>query len=83
MFFPRSKPRTFHYRPRYYRPADEEGHRIHFERKTLYDPHHTSSRIYSLMVLLLLIALLIWYLLPRLSTVTPQKTRIQFEDVLQ
>lgn len=83
MFFARSKPRAFHYQPRYYQPADEEGRRIHFVRKTLYDPHQTSSRIYSLVVLLLLIALLIWYLIPRLSTVNPQKTRIQFEDVLK
>jgi flagellar biogenesis protein FliO len=83
MFFPRSKPRIFHYQPRYYHPADEEGRRIHFERKTLYDPHQTSARTYSLVIVLLLIGLLIWYLFPRLSTVSPQKTRIQFEDVLK
>ena len=83
MFLSRIRPRNFVYTPRFYQKEKDQRHRISFQRKTLYDPHQGGMRFFFLLLLVLLVSLLIWYLIPRLSSVHPERTRLQQGDVIQ
>ena len=58
-------PRWFNYRPRYYKPPSqdqEEPHRIKFRRITLYDPHSKANRPLTYMIVVILVAIIIFWL---------------------
>ncbi len=81
MLFFRPRPRRFTYFPRFYREEEDPERRIRFRRKTLYDPHQRRLSFMMLLLLFVLVLLLIGYLLPRLSTVSPQKSRVTTDDI--
>ncbi len=83
MLFYRPKPRSFHYSPRYYRQEKDPERRITFRRKTSYDPHRSGLSFLSWLLLIVAITLLIAYLIPRLSSIKPEKTRVGTEDVIE
>jgi hypothetical protein len=83
MFLYRPKPRIFHYSPRFYREDKDPEKRIRFERKTRYDPHRVGLSRFTFLLFLIVIVLLIWYILPRLSTLGPESTNIGTENVIQ
>jgi hypothetical protein len=82
MLFFRPKPRRFVYYPRFYREEEDPERRIRFRRRTLYDPHQRRLSFMMLFLLFILVLLLIGYLLPRLSTVNPAKSKVTTDDVL-
>ncbi|MFH1862764.1 MAG: hypothetical protein ABH878_08130 [bacterium] len=83
MVFSRIRPRSFHYMPRFLQKGDEEGKRITFQRKTSYDPHQSRTRTFSLLILVIIVSLIIWYLIPRLVRVNPDKTKIYPQDHIE
>lgn len=83
MIFYRPKPRSFHYNPQYYKPEKDAKRRLTFERKTYYDPHHSGSSFVTLLLLLVVVTFLLIYIIPRLSSIKPEKTRIGSEDAIE
>lgn len=83
MFFARPKPRIFSYTPRFYHKDEDSDQRIKFQRKTSYDPHQGGMRLLTLLILVILVSVLIWYLIPRLSSVHPDQTTLGRQDVFE
>lgn len=82
MFFARPKPREFRYSPRYYKEEKDPERRITFARKTRYDPHRGGMGLFTLLLLLIIVIMLLIFLIPRSSSVVPEKTRVSPEDVV-
>lgn len=82
MGFFRPKHGTFSYIPKYYRQDSDPERQIKFERKTLFDPHKKAFGLTRLIVFFVLILLLFGYLLPKMSTVEIEKTKISTEDLV-
>ncbi len=77
------KNRSFSYLPRYYKPEDDpERKKISFERVTLFDPHLKRLGLPKLAILFMIVAILIAYLLPKISRVNPENTSITVEDII-
>ena len=83
MFLSRMRPRGFTYQPRFYKEEPGDDKRIRIERKTIYDRHQGGMRFFTLLIMVFAISALIWYIVPRLSTVKPEKTVIRVEDVVE
>ncbi len=74
--------RTFTYVPRFYKPEEDGERKIRFERKTLFDPRGGGLGLTRLIVFLAIIALLIGYILPKLSAVSVEDTTLSREDAV-